>query len=67
MPSILRPSTPANGFGAAFESYRVVVRGDRKSEGVDTEAVLKRVAGQTGLTLRVEPRRVPALVVEKAE
>jgi hypothetical protein len=45
----------------------IVVRGDRKSEGVNAEAVLRRVAEQTGLTLRVERRRAPAVVVEKAE
>ncbi len=48
-------------------SIRIVVQGDRKREGADVETVLKRVEGQTGLTLRVEKRRVRALVVEKAE
>jgi hypothetical protein len=54
------------GFGEQAP-YRVVVRGDRTREGVEAEAVLKRVAEQTGLTLRVEPRKVRALVIEKAE
>jgi hypothetical protein len=57
------------GFGPTGPNrvgLRVVVRGDRKSEGVDVEMVLKRVSEQAGLTPRLEKRSVRTLVVEES-
>ncbi len=58
-----------DGWGMSAEAamrFPVVVRTDRGHDKPDAEAVLKHVAEQTGLTFRIEPRKVRALVVEKA-
>jgi hypothetical protein len=62
---VLAPHMPSRLGDLAI--LRFVVRGDRASEGADVESVLKRVSEQTGLTLKVESRKVRTMVVEKAE
>jgi len=48
-------------------NYRSPFTAAERAQDIDAEAVMKNITAQTGLTVKLEKRKIKVLVVKKAE